>query len=518
MMYPPYYTPSPRPPRTPWVAIVAIVSLLIIAMLGLGAVGFVFVRRAHVARALRLATTTSSSSSSKWSDWDSPVPVSSDDPTWGDRTAPVTIVVFGDLEDPFTARLASTLDSLKSLYGDSKLRIAWKHHTAPYHLHAREAAETGAGIYAVAGDEAFWHFEERAFANQKSLSTLSYETWASESGVDLTRLRAGMARHDWAPKVDEDERLATGLGVIGTVSYINGIKLIGGFTSTTTWQKTIDDELPLAQAALTAGVAGDRVYVTRSKLNFASAATALTAPTSTYTPPTPSLTVHNVPVGSSPVLGRADALVTIVEFADFQCPYCSRAEPTMRALRTKYGADLRIVWKNEPLAFHVRALPSAELALEARDEKGDAMFWTVHDDLFASQSTGLDDPQLLHIARDHGLDETRVRAALAKHSHQTKIDADDALAKKVGATGTPNFFINGRQLTGAQPQSSFETIIDDELAKAKARVAKGTPRTRVYDEIISAATDSITTRRDRTRRAACARPIPCILQAPERTL
>ena len=93
-------------------------------------------------------------------------------------------------------------------------------------------------------------------------------------------------------------------------------------------------------------------------------------------------TVFKVPVGTSPVLGKPGALVTIIEFSDFQCPYCSKVEPTLKGLRAKYGDKIRTVWKNEPLPFHNRAEPAAELAMEARAQKGDAGFWAAHDKMF----------------------------------------------------------------------------------------------------------------------------------------
>jgi protein-disulfide isomerase len=206
------------------------------------------------------------------------------------------------------------------------------------------------------------------------------------------------------------------------------------------------------------------------------------------TPPTvPATAVRFVPIGSSPVRGPSDALVTVVEFSDFQCPFCGRVEPTLAALRAKYGADLRIVWKNEPLPFHRRALPAAELALEARREKGDAAFWAVHDELFASQRD-LDDPSLMRIARSHGVSETAATKAISTNEYQPLIDADTTLAHVLGANGTPTFFINGHLLSGAQPISKFETVIDEELKNARVMVAKGTPRARVYDAIMAGAT------------------------------
>jgi protein-disulfide isomerase len=351
-------------------------------------------------------------------------------------------------------------------------------------VHAHEVAEAAYGCFELKGEGAFWHFEEQAFANQKTLSTASYETWASESFVDLVKFSDGMSTHKWAAKVDDDDRLAKSLHVYSGSVYVNGIKMVG-YSPLTTWQRTIDDELPKARAAMAGGVAGDAIYVNRSTANFSSPST---PPTSTYAPPTTSTAVHRVPVGTSPVRGRPDALVTIVEFGDFQCPFCGRAEKTLEALRAKYGADLRIVWKNEALPFHPQALPAAELAYEARAEKGEATFWAVHDAIYAAQSTGLDISTLLSIARTNGVNESAVSTAISTKKYQPLFDADYKLGTALGASGTPNFFINGRQLSGAQPQSAFETVIDEELKKAKDRVSKGTAPAKVYDEIMSTAT------------------------------
>ena len=91
------------------------------------------------------------------------------------------------------------------------------------------------------------------------------------------------------------------------------------------------------------------------------------------------LTVHRIEVGRSPVRGKATAPVTIVEFADFQCPFCGRVAPTIAEVVKIYGDKVRLVWKNNPLAFHPRAEPAAEFAMDARAQKGDAGFWAAHD-------------------------------------------------------------------------------------------------------------------------------------------
>ena len=485
------WPPPPPPPRSSGVAVaiaITCVALVLVAGAFAGVGLWFYAKRSAMTYTLTTGTGTTSSTTSSsggWSDATSPVPVTSADPMWGDREAPVTIVLFGDLEDPFAARAAPTLDTLEKTYGASVLRVIWKNAPAAWHSHAHEAAEAAYGCFDLKGSDAFWHFEDRALANQKTLDAASFETWAGESYVDLVKFRDGMSTHKWAAKVDDDDRLAKSLHIYAGQAFVNGIKTYAS-SSLATWQKTIDDELPKARAAMAGGVTGDQIYVNRSTANYA---TVPTAPTSTYVAPTTAGTiVYRVPVGLSPIRGPSDALVTIVEFADFQCPYCQRLESTLEALRTKYGSDLRIVWKNEPLPFHTRALAAAELAFEARSEKGDATFWLVHDELYRSQATRFDDATLMSIATKFGVDTTKAKAAIASNKYQTIIDADHTLGKGVGVSGTPNCFVNGRQLTGAQPQSVFETAIDEELLKAKGRVAKGTPRAKVYDEIMSTAT------------------------------
>src|ERR1019366_9263687 len=134
-------------------------------------------------------------------------------------------------------------------------------------------------------------------------------------------------------------------------------------------------------------------------------------------------TVFKTPVGSSPDRGSATALVTIVEFADFQCPFCARVEATLESLRHKYGDKIRIVWKNEPLPFHPNAEPAAEAALEVRAERGDAGFWSMHDKLFAAQRD-LSPDVLAKLAGEVGANPGRVRVAVKTHSRKNEIGAD----------------------------------------------------------------------------------------------
>lgn len=184
-----------------------------------------------------------------------------------------------------------------------------------------------------------------------------------------------------------------------------------------------------------------------------------------------------VPVTSdNPSWGRRDAPVTIVLFSDFQCPFCARVEPTFDQIRRTYGPEkVRIVWKNQPLPFHANALPAATAAQTVFMLKGAEAFWKFHDAAFTHQRE-LSDDSYVRWAADAGIDPASFKAALASHKSEPKIVEDMAIARKVGANGTPMSFVNGVEISGAQPFDAFKKIIDLELAKAELKIASGTAK------------------------------------------
>jgi protein-disulfide isomerase len=432
------------------------------------------------------ADTASASPAGAWDDSDSPVPVTSKDPVWGKRDAPVTVVIYSDFQCPFCSRVEPTMDQVKSTYGPDKVRLVWKNNPLPFHQNAKPAAEAAQGAFALGGNDAFWKFHDTAFKNQSALGPDSYEKWAKESGVkDAAAYKAGLDSHKWADKVDKDLNEGKAAGVQGTPAfYVNGV-FINGAQPFDNFKSTIDQELQKAQAKIGSGTPKSHVYVEMTKENKKNAPAAKKEEEGEKED---TKTVFKVPVGQSPVLGSANALVTIVEFSDFQCPFCSRVEPTLKAVREKYGDKIRLVWKNEPLPFHPAAEPAAEAALEVRAEKSDKGFWEAHDKLYAGQPSLMNgkDPNLDAIAKigaDAGGNVDRVRKAMDNHTYKKLIDADQDLSEDFQASGTPHFFINGRRLVGAQPEEKFDAIIDEEIPKAQALIAKGTKPSEVYDAL-----------------------------------
>jgi protein-disulfide isomerase len=166
----------------------------------------------------------------------------------------------------------------------------------------------------------------------------------------------------------------------------------------------------------------------------------------------------------NPVKGPADAPITIVEFSDFECPFCQRVQPNLKPIRDRYGARVRWVFKMFPLEFHSKAKPAAYAALAANKQ---GKFWEFADKIWAKQNY-LSDQLYEQIAIELKLDMAKFKADKADVALQKHIATDMADGAKVGVQGTPFFLINGKPLSGAQPTEAFIEAIEAELA-AKAK-------------------------------------------------
>ena len=171
-----------------------------------------------------------------------------------------------------------------------------------------------------------------------------------------------------------------------------------------------------------------------------------------------------VPVGESDhSLGPETALVTLVEYGDYQCPFCGQAYPIIKELLDRVGRRVRFVFRNFPLAtIH----PDAELAAEAAEAAGaQGRFWAMHDDLFENQEAlGSDD--LVEYASALGLDESRFVGELTEHVHIARVREDFMGGVRGGVNGTPTFFINGSRHDGPYDFESLLEAIESEIEAA----------------------------------------------------
>ena len=177
----------------------------------------------------------------------------------------------------------------------------------------------------------------------------------------------------------------------------------------------------------------------------------------------------DVPIGTSSTIGPENAPVTIVEFGDFQCPFCKRFhDQVLPALLKQYDGKIRFVYRSFPIrAIHAYAQSAAEAAQCAFDQQ---KFWEYHDLLF-QDTQRLAKADLLAYADQVKLDTRVFRNCLESAKHAQDVEHDYQAGVRLGVTGTPTFFINGRVLTGAQPLAAFSAVIDAELVATPAPTA-----------------------------------------------
>jgi protein-disulfide isomerase len=168
---------------------------------------------------------------------------------------------------------------------------------------------------------------------------------------------------------------------------------------------------------------------------------------------------YTINTKGAPLRGAESAKITIVEVSDFQCPFCQKVEPTLQQILKDYPDKVQIAYKHFPLDFHPKA-PAAHAAAEAAHQQG--KFWEMYEKIFANQAEMA--PEKYEVwAREIGLDVERFKKDVASAEVKKRIDTDKQEVSKVGVTGTPGFFINGRFLSGAQPYENFKALIEEEL-------------------------------------------------------
>jgi protein-disulfide isomerase len=424
-----------------------------------------------------------------------PVPAAAaatDRPALGPATAKITLVEVSDFQCPFCSRAAKTVDELKAKYKDD-LRVVFVHQPLSFHDRAKPAAIASMAAHKQGK---FWEMYKLLFENQRELTDDNFKKWGQQIGLDMAKFDADLKDPAIAAGVDKDSQMANALGVRGTPGFfVNGVN-IAGAVPIEEFEKVIAEQITKANDELGKGTKatdlnekltaasnpqlGDKIvrWVFKGEPVPADAAPA-EAPRKKREEDTTTVWKTSLR-GDEPSKGSADALVTIVEYTDFQCPFCSKARGSLDEVEKNYGDKVRIVFKNLPLDFHKNAFGAAEAALCGKDQ---GKFWEMEKRLFENQQT-LDADQLAGHAKEAGLDVAKFEACMRDHKHKAAVESDMAAAEKVQATGTPAFYIQGRKLGGARPFDDFKKIIDEEFAKAEKAVAAGTAKKDVFAKAI----------------------------------
>ena len=398
------------------------------------------------------------------------VPFDDAQPTKGPKDAKVTIIEVSDFQCPFCSRATPTVKQIMDAYPND-VRVVWANNPLAFHKDAMPAAKAA---YAAHKQGKFWEMHDKLFANQRELTPENFEKYAQELGLDLAKFKADMASPEIEQQIKKEQALYTSRGARGTPGFFINGRLVSGAQPFDNFKNVIDQEIKRADAELAKGTDKAALY---GKL----IAGGLT------TPPAPAARPEAAPAKpvfveipkDAPAKGPADAKVTIVAFSDFQCPFCSRVNPTMKQIEETYAKDVRVVFRHLPLPFHKDAGPAAEASMAANAQ---GKFWEMHDKLFANQRE-LTRENFEKWAGEIGLDVKKFKADLDSGKYKARVDEDAKYAGTVGARGTPAFFINGKLVSGAQPFENFKKVIDEEIKRADAEIAKGTPKTQLYQKL-----------------------------------
>jgi protein-disulfide isomerase len=259
--------------------------------------------------------------------------------------------------------------------------------------------------------------------------------------------------------IKDDQALAAKFGAQGTPSFfINGKPFVGA-QPYDAFKAKVEEAIKDAEAHAKGGnyakYYDDLMKGAKTEVAAAPAAGG----------PAPDTKIYKVDAGDAPAVGPKSAPVQIVEFSDFQCPFCSRVVPTVKQIEDKYAGKVHLAFRNYPLPFHQNAQIAAEAGAAANAQ---GKFWQMHDKMFANQQA-LDRASLEKYAGEIGLDVGKFKADLDSGKFKEQVNKDVAYANALGTGGfgTPTFFINGHMISGAMPFENFAQVIDEELKKKK---------------------------------------------------
>jgi len=375
------------------------------------------------------------------------IAIPADAATFGPKHAKVTIVEFSDFQCPYCGRAAPAVEEIRKAY-PKDVQLVFRQFPLGMHPNAHIAAQASV---AAQNQGKFWQMHDLLFAHQTQLSKDQLFAYAKQLGLNMGKFEKDFASPETNARIAQDQKDGAAAGVNGTpYFYVNGRQQVGAMPFEQ-FKGVIDAEIQKANKLLASGVKQEQLYDKLVEQATAEAGKPQAAPANP---------VKHVEIGQAPVRGAANAPVTIVEFSDFQCPYCGRAFNTLKQMESQYQGKIKVAFKNEPLPMHPFARGAATAALAAKDQ---GKFWEMHDLLFTNQRA-LDRPSLEKYAQDLKLDMVKFRAALDNNQYEKYLQADTSQAAQLGVHATPTFFVNGEELVGPTPEQ-LKASIDQALAK-----------------------------------------------------
>jgi len=364
----------------------------------------------------------------------------------GNVNAPVTVAVFSEFQCPFCKRVLPSLEAIEKEFGE-KVRIVFKHNPLPFHKDAFPASEAAM----CANDQGkFWEYHDKLFDNQRALKSENLNAYATELGLNMATFKRCMSAGTHKESILADQELAGKVTARGTPNtFINGRKMTGAKPADE-FKALVAEELKKAEKlAVAKNIAPEKLYdeiIKNGKV---------------FEPLDAKVNTFDISKGN--LLGSPKAKVQIVEFSDFQCPFCSRVGKPLKEVQAHYGKDLVVAFKHFPLNFHKEAKEAA-IASECAGEQG--KFWEYHDALFENQKE-LSQKKFDEYAKTVGLDVDKFESCIEDGKFKDKVEADMAEARKAQVRGTPTIFINGRKFTSPSGynKAAFVSVIDKYILK-----------------------------------------------------
>ncbi len=394
----------------------------------------------------------------------------------------VTIVAFLDAQCHYCKMSVPVLDALLKRFPKDVRLVLNAFPLGGNDLSSR-AAQVGLEVFAQKGPTAFWDYQKRIFGQERLEEKAILEA-AVAAGADRKKVRAALDQGRWKGEVEAETALGTRFGVQGTPSFFVNGKKYPGYLPLEEFVQVV--QRAAEEARKVAGKSGRTGLYERLVAKGEEKVKYLEGPQAAPGELDPKVAFLVPVTAEMPQKGPADALVTIVEFCDFQCPFCRKLSTTLDQLAKLYPRDVRIVFRHLPLPMHPQAFMAAEAAMAAFAQQGNKGFWLFHDKLFQNQ----DDLSLValeRIAKEVGLDIGRYRKSLSLHQFEARIKKDVAFAERFQIQGTPQMFINGHALAGAYPIDELKKVVEERLAEAKRLLENGVPRARVYETIMARA-------------------------------
>jgi protein-disulfide isomerase len=376
----------------------------------------------------------------------------------GDPEAPVTVVEFFDYQCPYCLIFhQQTWPALKEQYIETG-RVYYVVKDFPLTSLHPEAPKAAEAAHCAAEQDAYWEMHDRLFEGQAEWVenpeyVALFKGFAGELGLDQTAFDQCLDGGSQTDRVqaDQDEGLALGVG--GTpIFFIAGYPFSGALPI-----EFFDQAVTLAENGQLRNAIADAIARAQAEQEQQAQ---------------PTLSPVDVPIGDAPMKGDPDAPITIVEYSDYQCPYCGRyVLETLTLLRENYiqTGKVRYFFKDFPLtSMHPQAVEAAEAARCAGELGGDEAYWDMHDRLFAGQAEWSGQAGYVEVFKGYagelGLTQADFDQCLDSGRYVDAVQADMMEGAGFGVTGVPAFFINGQPLVGAQPYQVFAQMIEALLA------------------------------------------------------